>query len=122
MARPRAFDCADALDRALETFLEHGYEATSMQNLVDAMGISRQSLYDTYKDKRTLYLSALHAYDLRQREALRKAMEQPGPVRELLRGILYSMVAGDNPGCRQGCFVVNSHAERPRTRRRSSAC
>lgn len=62
MARPKAFDIEDALTRAMELFWERGYAATSMEQLTDVMGISRQSLYDTFGDKHRLFLAALDAY------------------------------------------------------------
>lgn len=111
MARTRSFDCNEALDRALGVFWRKGFEATSIQELVDAMGIGRQSLYDTYTDKRTLYLAALDAYDRRQRAALTEALDQPGPAREVLRRVLYAMTANGGDACRQGCFVVNAAVE-----------
>jgi TetR/AcrR family transcriptional repressor of nem operon len=48
MARPKAFDQEDVLDKAVAVFWAKGYEATSMQDLVDAMGIQRGSLYATF--------------------------------------------------------------------------
>jgi TetR/AcrR family transcriptional repressor of nem operon len=62
MARPKAFDTDAALVRAMELFWEQGYAATSMEQLVAAMGISRQSLYDTFGDKHRLFLAAMDAY------------------------------------------------------------
>ena len=51
MARPREFDTDSALDGAIAVFREHGFEGTSAQMLVDAMGIGRQSLYTAFGDK-----------------------------------------------------------------------
>lgn len=62
MARPKAFDIEAALVRAMELFWEQGYAATSMEQLVKCMGISRQSLYDTFGDKHRLFLAALDSY------------------------------------------------------------
>ena len=53
----------EVLTAATRVFIEKGYEATSMQDLVDAMGISRASLYDTFGDKETLFLKVLDRYD-----------------------------------------------------------
>lgn len=54
MARPREFDEAVALDAAIQCFWSRGYEATSVRDLADAMGIAGPSLYNTFGDKRTL--------------------------------------------------------------------
>jgi TetR/AcrR family transcriptional repressor of nem operon len=62
MARPKEFDRETVLKQAIAVFAEHGYEGTSTGALVRAMGISRQSLYDTFGDKRRLYLDALRHY------------------------------------------------------------
>lgn len=62
MARRREFDREAALGNAISAFAEHGYEGTSTDKLLDAMNISRQSLYNTYGDKRQLYLEALQTY------------------------------------------------------------
>ncbi|MDR6935464.1 TetR/AcrR family transcriptional regulator [Luteibacter sp. 3190] len=62
MARPREFDRDTALQRAIDTFAMHGFEGTSTPMLLDAMKIGRQSLYDTFGDKRSLYLEALRTY------------------------------------------------------------
>ena len=62
MARPKAFDEDQALMQAMELFWQHGYAATSLTQLTGCMGISRQSLDDTYSDKRGLFLKALDRY------------------------------------------------------------
>ncbi|TCR66172.1 TetR/AcrR family transcriptional regulator [Bosea sp. BK604] len=62
MARPREFDRDTALAQAIAVFCEHGYEGSSTAMLLDAMAISRQSLYDTFGDKRKLYIEALQRY------------------------------------------------------------
>ena len=59
MARPKEFDVDDALQQALELFWRKGYEATSVQDLVAAMGIQKASLYGTFGDKHSLYMKAL---------------------------------------------------------------
>jgi TetR/AcrR family transcriptional repressor of nem operon len=62
MARPKQFDTEAAVEAAVEVFREHGYEGTSAQMLVDAMGIGRQSLYDTFGDKWGIYRAAVQRY------------------------------------------------------------
>jgi len=70
MARPKEFDQAAALETAMEVFWTRGYEATTMGDLRKAIGIGRQSLYDTFGDKEQLFAAALDQH-LRQRVALR---------------------------------------------------
>src|SRR4051794_5154642 len=62
MARPKAFDEDAALVQAMELFWQHGYAGASLAELTACMGISRQSLYDTYGDKHGLFLKALDRY------------------------------------------------------------
>ena len=56
MARPKEFDRDSALQKAVDVFCDRGYDGTSTEELLRAMDISRQSLYDTFGDKRQLYL------------------------------------------------------------------
>jgi TetR/AcrR family transcriptional repressor of nem operon len=62
MARPKEFDREAALAAAMQVFWAKGYDATSTDDLRHAIGIGRQSLYDTFGGKRTLYLEALRRY------------------------------------------------------------
>ena len=62
MARPKEFDSATALTAALDVFRNHGFEGSSAGMLVEAMGIGRQSMYDTFGDKWQLYQAALRQY------------------------------------------------------------
>ncbi|AYG60357.1 TetR/AcrR family transcriptional regulator [Rhizobium jaguaris] len=63
MARHKEFDRDEALGAAIRVFSDHGYEGTSTDDLLKAMKISRQSMYDTFGDKRSLYLEALRRYN-----------------------------------------------------------
>ena len=62
MARHKEFDRDTALHAAIGVFSEHGYEGTSTGELLTAMKISRQSMYDSFGDKRHLYLEAFRRY------------------------------------------------------------
>jgi AcrR family transcriptional regulator len=63
VARPKEFDRVTALKAAITVFSDHGYEGTSTDALLEAMRICRQSMYDTFGDKRRLYLDALQQYN-----------------------------------------------------------
>ena len=63
----KSFDSDAALQKAMEAFWARGYEATSMQDLVDCMGLGRGSLYATFGGKRSLFVQALRRYDERHR-------------------------------------------------------
>ncbi|MGO2638704.1 MAG: TetR/AcrR family transcriptional regulator, partial [Enterococcus viikkiensis] len=59
MARVKEFDETEVLTKAMQLFWQQGYEKTSMQELVDVMGIHRRSIYDTFGDKHQLFLKSL---------------------------------------------------------------
>ncbi|MEV0235221.1 helix-turn-helix domain-containing protein [Nonomuraea sp. NPDC050786] len=110
MARSKEFDPEVALQKALELFWERGYEATSMADLVEHLGIARASIYATFGGKHELYLKALERY-LGQRDIV-GPLAQPGPAVPAIRAFLDSYVAeclADE--ARRGCMVVNSAVE-----------
>ena len=113
MARHKAFNREEALDKALHVFWGIGYEAASMQDLVEAMGINRQSLYDTFGDKRTLFLAALDRYVEQQGTQLQQMLEQTPSAKEGLRRIFDSIVSAAMQGDRRGCLLVNTAVELP---------
>ncbi|MGW2376338.1 MULTISPECIES: TetR/AcrR family transcriptional regulator [Kitasatospora] len=112
MARTKEFDPDVVLQRAMDLFWERGYEATSMANLVEHLGIGRASLYDTFGSKHDLYLAAMRRY-LRGSEAgFVTALAQPGPALPAVRAFVESWVrdALTDPN-RRGCLVVNAAVE-----------
>lgn len=62
MARPKAFDEQAVLDKAMHLFWKKGYHDTSIQDLVQHLGLSRSSIYDTFGDKHALFLASLRYY------------------------------------------------------------
>jgi TetR/AcrR family transcriptional repressor of nem operon len=110
VARSKEFDPDAALQQALELFWERGYEATSMADLVERLGVARASIYATFGGKRELYLRALERY-LQQRDVVEQ-LSQPGPALPAVRAFLDSYVAeclADE--LRRGCMVVNTAVE-----------
>ncbi len=78
--RPREFDREEALGQAMDLFWSQGYEATGVADLCDRMGLGRQSLYNTYGDKESLFAEALEHYDRVQLQPMVDALESPGSV------------------------------------------
>ena len=112
MARPREFDEATALEAAIECFWHRGYEATSVRDLADKMGISGPSLYNAYGDKRSLFAQALERYlDLSAR-ALIKELENALPPKQAIRRFIEEIIRRSvNDRDRRGCFLINSALE-----------
>ncbi|QQN62235.1 TetR/AcrR family transcriptional regulator [Bradyrhizobium diazoefficiens] len=112
MARPREFDEAAVLDVAIQRFWLSGYEATSVRELADEMGIAGASLYNAFGDKRTLYRSALNRY-LEQtfRERIRRLESTVGPA-EAIRAFFGEIIDRSVTDKRKrGCLLVNSTLE-----------
>src|SRR5271154_7365110 len=112
MARPREFDEATVLDAAIQQFWLRGYEATSVRDLAEEMGIAGASLYNAFGDKRTLYRASLNRY-LEQtfRERIRR-LENTLPPHDAITTFLAEIIErslGDRR--RRGCMLVNSAVE-----------
>ncbi len=111
MARPREFDEAEALDAAVECFWSRGYEATSVRDLAERMGITGASLYNAFGDKRALFRRALDEYGARMRERL-ATLERTHRPREavvaFIEGAIDRSLADRQ---RRGCLLVNSALE-----------
>jgi TetR/AcrR family transcriptional repressor of nem operon len=110
MARQKAFDEAAVLDRAMECFWQHGYEKTSIQDLVKHLGVKAQSLYNTFGGKRELYLAALKAYVRKSTvmETLEQTPSGKAAIVKVFRDSLDSIARSD---CRKGCFIANTAVE-----------
>ena len=112
MARQKEFDRDEVLHRAMELFWMRGYEGTSIQDLVKYMGINRQSIYDTFGDKHTLFLQSLDRYREIQSRKVFDVLERPGSVKKNLRQLFEEVVAKAlSAEGRRGCFVGNSMSE-----------
>jgi TetR/AcrR family transcriptional regulator, transcriptional repressor for nem operon len=111
MVRTKQFDRHAALDQAMELFWERGYNGTSIQDLVDHLGVNRQSLYDTFGGKDQLYHAALERYRSLAAHPLQKALEREGPVVEVLRRFFADFLDQFLDGNWKGCFMVNATTE-----------
>ena len=107
MARPKEFDKDEALDAATSVFREHGFEGTSTEMLVQAMGIGRQSLYDTFGDKWQLYRSSLQRYAFAETQAHASALRSEARAIDGIRAMVERVIAD----ARHCCLGVNSICE-----------
>lgn len=111
MARPRTFDLEQVLDGAMALFRERGYEGTSVPDLTSELGICRQSLYNSFGDKRGLYLEALERYGKVEVDSKLGLLSAEGSplenVRTVVRGL--AAMATSCPG--EGCLTVTAMVE-----------
>lgn len=110
MARSKEFDPEVAVDRAMGLFWERGYEKSSLQDLVVRMKVGRRSLYDTFGDKRTLFLRSLSRYITRQEASAQEVADAAADGRSAIGALLKtSLVEGSIDD--RGCLAVNSATE-----------
>jgi AcrR family transcriptional regulator len=112
--RPREFCVDNALARALEVFWSKGYDGASLNDLTEAMGINRPSMYAAFGNKEELFKKALDLYEREKMAYIGKALDQQ-TAREvaetMLRGAIETACGGDQP---HGCLrVINSVACSP---------
>ncbi|MFI6897134.1 TetR/AcrR family transcriptional regulator [Streptomyces sp. NPDC050256] len=113
MARTKEFDPDAALQSALELFWRRGYEATSVADLVEHLGIGRASIYATFGGKNELYLKAMDRYAEMRDPLLLAELSQPGPALPAVRALVrrFAAEAASPEGRLNGCFVTNTAAE-----------
>lgn len=112
MARPFQFDRDVVLTKAMVLFWENGYFNTSFDDIVDRLALSRSSIYNSFTDKRTLFIASLRHYIQRESRSLLMALQNlpptPDSIRQLLCQVVQANQTGENP---KGCLVVNSAIE-----------
>jgi TetR/AcrR family transcriptional regulator, transcriptional repressor for nem operon len=110
--RPREFDMNAALDQAIRVFREQGYTATSIPDLIAAMGLASGSIYKAFRDKRAVFLASLDRYNVLRGEQLAAVARSAKPARERLRDVLaFYVESARGVEGRRGCMVVGSAVE-----------
>ncbi len=113
MARPKAFNEEEVIDKAVEAFWAKGYEATSMQDLVSAMGIQRGSLYAAFGSKQQLFLKSLERYGEVVVNKLLEILQSEASAIESIKLFFAQLVEHLlTAGPLRGCLVTNSAIER----------
>lgn len=110
MARSKNFDERVVLRKAMELFWEQGYEKTSMQDLVDHMGIHRRSIYDTFGDKRSLFLKSLSYYEEWVTREMERIVDSDLPTKQAVRAV-FELALHQAEHTPTGCLAVNSAVE-----------
>lgn len=108
----KQFNVNEVLDKAMQAFWSRGYQGTSMQDLLDRMGINRGSLYSTYRDKHALFLAALRMYDDTIRHKRLADLESRYAPREAIRQLFLAFTSqASERGGNRGCFLTNTALE-----------
>lgn len=112
MARTREFDTEAAVGRAMELFWTRGYEATSVRDLTQHLGIGQGSLYAAFGGKDGLYRAALEHYRTTLAADALRGLEEGADARAAIRALLTERIriAVERGG--QGCLAVNAACER----------
>lgn len=108
VGRPRSFDTDEALTSALQVFWEKGYASTSLNDLTEAMGINKPSLYAAFGNKEQLFIKAMDLYEKRPESFFYNSLEEPTVlkmVEHMLMGAAQQMSDKSQP---QGCMMIES--------------
>jgi TetR/AcrR family transcriptional repressor of nem operon len=117
MARPLEFDRSKAVNKALVLFWRKGYQASSLADLLSAMGIGRSSFYAAFTDKRTLFLECLDLFAARTVDVVQRARSEMPPVDALQHFFERNFIGVPGSGVAAsasrhwGCMLVNTVLE-----------
>ena len=114
MARPLEFDRSKAVNKALVLFWRQGYQATSLADLLAAMGIGRSSFYAAFGDKRSLFIECMDLFSARNQDMLQRARAEMPPLNVLQSFFEGKLVSGRSAVAAQrhwGCMQVNTVLE-----------
>lgn len=112
MARPKEFNPERALAKAMHLFWRLGYENTSLEALMKEMGIAKQSLYDTFGDKRALYLKALTHYRDQTNSQGQKMLNEIPLIKDGFAKLLYGIAAETREQNERGCLLLSANLQR----------
>lgn len=110
MGRSKEFDENAALMKAMELFWKQGYEKTSLNDLVEYMGVHRKSLYDTFGDKHTLFLKTVDCYSRFIKAKLESETLRATTAKEAIY-FIFDFIAEKSSDESMGCFFVNAATE-----------
>jgi TetR/AcrR family transcriptional repressor of nem operon len=112
MARNKDFDEDELLGKAVNLFWDKGYHATTAQDLVDGLGLSRSSIYNTYTDKKTLFIKALGQYQSQNTSVVLTMLNNAGDAELAIAAILHGVIReSEEDKLARGCFMVNTAIE-----------
>jgi TetR/AcrR family transcriptional repressor of nem operon len=103
----KQFDRDEVLDRAEQTFWLGGYEATSLETLLDRMGIQKGSFYATFASKHTVLIESLNRYIGQRYASFEEAAAKDPPLEALERHFQEMLKECTGQNASRGCFLVN---------------
>jgi TetR/AcrR family transcriptional regulator, transcriptional repressor for nem operon len=111
MARPKEFDQEKALRKAIRLFSQQGFAASSTDELTRVMNVGRQSMYDTFGDKRALFLQALKKYVTASIHSITVELERPGSALSAVQNALVTFADRKDLSSAEGCMGLNAISE-----------
>lgn len=110
--RSKDFNEDEILIKAINIFWEKGYNATSMHDLIDGLGIGRSSIYHAFGDKHNLFVRALELYQLQGTAKIKDILDNASTLKSaletLMDGVINEILLN---ACPKGCFKVNTEVE-----------
>ena len=96
----------------MRVFWEHGYHATSVQDLMKAAGVQKQSLYCAFGDKRSLFLKCLNLYTKQTLFEIQRMLNETDSALEGIERVMrFATQAPDSKNCPSGCLMANTALE-----------
>ena len=112
MARPREFDTLEVLGKAMNVFWTKGYKATSLNDLIKAMGLSKSSFYLTFGSKNEIFLNTIEHYKNTITAQITSVARLNSPARKLIESLFNRAVSRiTEEGGQRGCFLNNCAVE-----------
>ncbi len=111
IGRPRQFNADKAIAQATQQFWRGGYSATSLQNLLDCMSLSKSSLYQSFGNKETLFISCIDNYQITFNQELSALLKSSTSGLKFIEQLLESVIQEVNSIERKGCLLVNTANE-----------
>ena len=111
MPRTEVFDRADVIQKVQAVFWSKGYNGTSMQDLVDATGLNRSSIYNSFGSKHELFMLSLKSYHKQNLDGIDQMIQGSKSPLKVLKDLFQSGVSGACDSENKGCMLVNCTTE-----------
>lgn len=111
MARTKAFDQTEVLKKIRNLFWDKGFNGTSVDDLVQASGLSRSSLYDTFGDKEAMFSTVLKHYRQEGTQEMIEKIEQSADIKKTVEEIFEFVRMTSQCNSKMGCIMVNTAIE-----------